>query len=282
MSENETASKESTLKILLFVAWGLYALIAFFTNYVPAEESGEVQAAVTETTTGVSAVQTQPLSELQPAAPVPRDIYLTFDDGPCENTPQVLDILDSYGAKATFFTVGCYVERYPAYAAEIIRRGNLIGCHSYTHDMALCYASGDAFMNELVQWRQAVTNACGILPDRICVRFPGGSTTKYAAAVSEDIKQRLTAAGYRWFDWNAGDNDKWAKGNTEQLLDEEYYLQSYQECMRWFDDEPETPVIFLMHDTEQGTINILPTVLNDLVNRGYRFRLLDTHPDWNI
>lgn len=279
------------MKFLLFGMWALYALIAFCVNHEPGARAGSAQApqapqttaagstAVGITVTGNAADQQ---SAMQPAAQVQRDIYLTFDDGPCENTLQVLDILDSFGAKATFFTVGCYVDRYPAYVQEIVRRGNLLACHTYTHDMAQCYASGEAFMNEVVQWRQSVTNACGILPDRICVRFPGGSTTKYAAAVSDDIKQRLTASGYRWFDWNAGDNDKWQKGNTDQLPDEEYYMQSYRECMKWFDDEPETPVVFLMHDTEIGTVNVLPSILNDLVNRGYCFRLLDSHPDWNM
>ena len=96
-----------------------------------------------------------------------------------------------------------------------------------------------------------------------------------------EIKQRLFQDGYRWFNWNAGDNDKWQKGNTENLPDEEYFMKSYRECMRWFDNEPETPVVFLFHDTEEGTVKILPAVMHDLVERGYRFKTLDTHPDWD-
>lgn len=281
MSTNESASKESSLRMLLLGVWALYALIAFAVNYVPPEETGAMGAAAAENSVSEpAATGTLPSVGSQPV--FTRDIYLTFDDGPCENTPKILDTLDSFGAKATFFTVGSNVERYPEYAKEIVRRGSLLACHTYTHDMVQCYASGDAFMNEILQWRQAVTNACGVLPDRICVRFPGGSTTEYAANISEEIKQRLIADGYRWFDWNAGNNDKWQDGNTNQLPDEEYYLQSYQASLRWFDDKPDTPIVFLMHDTEEGTVNILSTVLNDLVNRGYRFRLLDSHPDWNM
>lgn len=286
MSKNETEQKDSTLKLLLLGVWALYALIAFFVNHVPAEEP--TASAVPEQT-GTAPVtslsdETQPLqTETQPEVPrIPRDIYLTFDDGPCKNTPQVMDILDSYNAKATFFTVGCFVDRYPEYAAEIVARGNLIACHSYTHDVKQCYASADAFMNEVLQWRQSVTNACGSLPDRVCIRFPGGSMSQYAADVSEDIKGKLFADGYRWFNWNAGDNDKWQKGNTDNLPDEEYFMKSYRECMRWFDDEPDTPVVFLFHDTEEGTVRILPAVLNDLVERGYQFKLLNTHPDWDV
>lgn len=209
-----------------------------------------------------------------------REVYLTFDDGPCENTPQVLDILDYFGIRATFFTVGFYVNEYPEYAAETMRRGHLIACHSYTHDYSKCYASKDAFMDELRRWEQAVKSACGLLPERECVRFPGGSTTRYATEVCDDIKAALTAGGYHWFDWNAGDNDKWAKGNTKNLPEEEYFMESYYECMKWFEEEPDRPIIFLMHDTEIGSVNVLPKILRDLSDRGYSFHTLDQHPDW--
>ena len=296
MNQNESEQKNHMVKLLLLGVWVLYVLLVFLNNRAPDDRSAanvqEDSAPVTElapesqpTDAALIPDVTQP-AEAEPAPTVtqplvPRDIYLTFDDGPCANTPHVLDILDSYNAKATFFTVGFFVNRYPDYAAEIVNRGNVIACHSYTHDVTKCYASADAFMNELGQWRQAVTNACGYLPERICVRFPGGSMSKYAADVSDEIKQRLFQDGYRWFNWNAGDNDKWQKGNTENLPDEEYFMKSYRECMRWFDNEPETPVVFLFHDTEEGTVKILPAVMHDLVERGYRFKTLDTHPDWD-
>lgn len=289
MNQNESDSKNSAIKLLLIGVWALYALLVFLNNRVAEDKSAAVSSEETSPAVQTSAETLPPEAESQAESPqaateskpvIPRDIYLTFDDGPCKNTPQVLDILESHGARATFFTVGFFVNRYPEYAADIVNRGNLIACHSYTHDMKKCYASADAFMNEVLQWRQAVTDACGTLPERICVRFPGGSTTKYATSVSGEIKQRLEAEGYCWFDWNAGDNDKWQKGNTDNLPDEEYFMKSYKETIGWFDNKPDTPVVFLFHDTEEGTVRILPAVLNDLAERGYRFKLLDSHPDW--
>ena len=54
-------------------------------------------------------------------------IYLTFDDGPVpEVTPQVLDILDEYGWKATFFCVGDNVRKYPEVYQEVLRRGHRV------------------------------------------------------------------------------------------------------------------------------------------------------------
>lgn len=67
-------------------------------------------------------------------ATVPPTIYITFDDGPVpEVTPQVLDILDKYQVKATFFCVGENVERYPTLFQEVLARGHAVGNHSYNH-----------------------------------------------------------------------------------------------------------------------------------------------------
>lgn len=61
-------------------------------------------------------------------------VFLTFDDGPIpEVTPWVLDTLDRYGVKATFFMVGQNVERYPALLEEVRRRGHSVGNHTLHH-----------------------------------------------------------------------------------------------------------------------------------------------------
>lgn len=61
-------------------------------------------------------------------------IYLTFDDGPIpEVTPWVLDVLDRYGIKATFFMVGDNVRKHPDLYAEVIRRGHVVGNHTMHH-----------------------------------------------------------------------------------------------------------------------------------------------------
>lgn len=60
--------------------------------------------------------------------------YLTFDDGPIpEVTPKVLDILDDFDVKATFFMVGDNARRYPALVDEVRRRGHSIGNHTMHH-----------------------------------------------------------------------------------------------------------------------------------------------------
>ncbi|MBQ4139320.1 MAG: polysaccharide deacetylase family protein [Muribaculaceae bacterium] len=64
----------------------------------------------------------------------PHTVYLTFDDGPIpEVTPWVLDTLDHYGIKATFFCVGENVKRSPLLFQEILLRGHSVGNHTMTH-----------------------------------------------------------------------------------------------------------------------------------------------------
>ena len=66
--------------------------------------------------------------------PSDRAVYLTFDDGPIpEATPWILDTLDSYGVKATFFMVGDNVRKYPELFEDIKRRGHRLGNHTYNH-----------------------------------------------------------------------------------------------------------------------------------------------------
>lgn len=61
-------------------------------------------------------------------------LYLTFDDGPTpEITEKVLDTLDEYHAKASFFCLGRNVERHPDVYAEILKRGHTVGNHTYSH-----------------------------------------------------------------------------------------------------------------------------------------------------
>jgi len=68
----------------------------------------------------------------------PNAVYLTFDDGPIpEVTPWVLDLLDRYGIKATFFMVGDNVRKYPELYEEVIRRGHSVGNHTMHHVQGL-------------------------------------------------------------------------------------------------------------------------------------------------
>jgi peptidoglycan/xylan/chitin deacetylase (PgdA/CDA1 family) len=94
----------------------------------------------------------------------PRDrkaIALTFDDGPSESTPQLLDLLDTYGARATFFQIGRHVERLPDIAREVVRRGHEIGNHTYSH--APLYLRHPQFVrDEVAAGQEAIRTVAGV------------------------------------------------------------------------------------------------------------------------
>ena len=71
-------------------------------------------------------------------------VYLTFDDGPSENTAQILNILDKYNAKATSFVTG-NGQKYNNLIKEAHNKGHTIGLHTYTHNYSKVYASVDAY-----------------------------------------------------------------------------------------------------------------------------------------
>jgi peptidoglycan/xylan/chitin deacetylase (PgdA/CDA1 family) len=97
-------------------------------------------------------------------------VALTFDDGPDpRHTPQVLDILDTHQARATFFVIGERVEEFPDLAKEIATRGHELAVHLYSHDRAV--ARDDArFRTELTRTREAIKSATGAEPRYL--RFP--------------------------------------------------------------------------------------------------------------
>ncbi len=208
---------------------------------------------------------------------VDKVVYLTFDDGPSPKcTEQLLDILDGYGIKATFFTVGYYVDRHPEVVRDAMHRGHLIACHTYTHEYQSIYASADAFMDDVHQWETAVENATGCIPECKIVRFPGGSNTSYLPKwVRTKIMTALDSEGYRYYDWFFGDNDRWPAGNKDHLPMKEYMMQSFEQSLKNAISAGK-PLIFLAHDTCQESIELIPQMIDKLIEAGYTFDTLDS------
>jgi peptidoglycan-N-acetylglucosamine deacetylase len=89
-------------------------------------------------------------------------VALTFDDGPHPVfTPEILDILDRYHVKATFFMVGKYMDKYPDVAKEVIRRGHAIGNHTYTHPHNIELDTQAQMIRELDQCEQVIEKLTG-------------------------------------------------------------------------------------------------------------------------
>jgi len=77
-----------------------------------------------------------------------KSVYLTFDDGPVpEITPWVLDVLDAYGIKATFFCVGDNVRKHPDIFRMVLDRGHHVGNHTFNHIQGICSSSKNYLKN---------------------------------------------------------------------------------------------------------------------------------------
>ena len=90
-------------------------------------------------------------------------IALTFDDGPSESTPALLDLLDEHQAKAAFFVIGSHVRRWPAIAREIVARGHEIANHTMTHE-ALYLKSRDVIRREVRHAQLEIEEVTGVRP----------------------------------------------------------------------------------------------------------------------
>ncbi len=205
-------------------------------------------------------------------SPEDKTVYLTFDDGPSKaNTLRVLDILDEYGVKATFFLVGESVEKNPEIVREIYTRGHKIGCHSYTHVYAEIYASAENMKAEIARWEAAVVGALGFLPAERLFRYPGGSTTCKENAIFD----MLCVEGYRAYDWNAVNNDCMIHTRPEGMTEEEYMKGSVISTLAYSFRLKTSPHIVLMHDTYAQTADLLAWMIEYMLEQGCTFGTLD-------
>ena len=114
-------------------------------------------------------------------------VYLTFDDGPIpEVTPWVLDLLDYYGIKATFFLVGDNVKRNPHLLEEIKKRGHSWGNHTMNHPM--CHLTGlgtDDIRSQIDDATNAIKDIAGQAPQ--VLRPVGGGVNSDVKAVAAEL-----------------------------------------------------------------------------------------------
>lgn len=190
-------------------------------------------------------------------------VYLTFDDGPSNLTPKVLDLLDRYNAKATFFVVCKNNEEYAEFLSEIVERGHTLALHSYSHNYNEIYASKDAFLRDYEKVYDWVVDNTGYTPSLF--RFPGGSNNGSSYVVNGIIDE-MEERGFQYFDWNVSSGDGSELTTTENIID--------NICSNV--GVPENPVV-LMHDGrgKNATLAALPTVLEYLSDNGYEFCSLD-------
>jgi len=127
-----------------------------------------------------------------------RALALTFDDGPSESTPRVLDILAQHSVPATFFQIGANVERLPSVARTVAARGHEIGNHSHTHPL-FCFRSPSFMEADLARAQQAIRDLAGATP--VWFRAPFGVRWFGLGGVQRRLRLGAvmwTVIGYDW------------------------------------------------------------------------------------
>ncbi len=201
----------------------------------------------------------------KPTPSTGKTVYLTFDDGPSSYTPQILDTLDKYGVKATFFVKNG--GKYNYLMKDIVNRGHSIGLHTYSHDYAKIYSSDNAYFNDLNKISDLVFEQTGVRSK--IIRFPGGTSNtvskQYSRGIMTRISKSVTQQGYVYFDWNC-DNGDAAGANTVQ--------KQLNNCSKY--SKSASTVIVLMHDTKKATRDALPQIIEYYKNCGFEFGVLTT------
>ena len=188
--------------------------------------------------------------------------YLTFDDGPSENTHKILDILAKYDAKATWFVIG--TSGNLDYVKDIWDAGNQIGLHTWDHEYDTVYASSSAFWTSIEKIGSAVEERTGA--KSTLIRFPGGSVNDYNRSLYQQLCTEAGEKGYHYFDWNVSSGDASPRG----LSADEIYANVTGEAA------DKNSACVLMHDTEAKgtTVEALPRIIEWFKENGYEFDVL--------
>ena len=143
---------------------------------------------------------------------VPQKVYLTFDDGPSENTAKILDILKEKDVKATFFVTGNEEESAKELYQRIVAEGHTLGMHSYSHKYSVIYSSLESFQDDFNRLRTYLTEITGVEPQ--IMRFPGGSSNQVSNIDMREFIRYVGAPGVTYYDWNVASGDATSQAYT--------------------------------------------------------------------
>lgn len=220
------------------------------------------QSSGTESTNGTETSS----EDVQPPEKPDKVIALTFDDGPSLSvTPKILDLLEKYGAKATFFPVGYNLtESKMAYLRRALSMGCEIGNHSDSHPISLTRLTDEEILREITEVNRKLASLTenGYVPK--LMRPPGGN-------IDRDVMEVLYSGGVRMYSilWNADSRD-W-EFNKRYLDGEITYEQAVDGAVELVLSEARDGGIILMHDIKDITPAVLERVLESLSEEGYTF-----------
>ncbi len=181
----------------------------------------------------------------------PKEVVLTFDDGPMPwITKSILDTLDRYCTKATWFAVGRMAIAYPNSVKEIMARGHTMGTHTWSHPLNLRRLSVDKATDQIERGFAAVAMAAG-QPIAPFFRFPGLSD-------SDPLLAHLQSRGVATFTVDVVSNDSYISDGSRLA---QYTIRQIEQRQGG---------IVLFHDIKAATAKALPIILAALKQKGYK------------
>jgi peptidoglycan/xylan/chitin deacetylase (PgdA/CDA1 family) len=181
----------------------------------------------------------------------PREVVLTFDDGPMPRiTNSILETLERYCTKATFFYVGRMAIAYPETTRSILHRGHTLGTHTWSHPLNIARLRPEQSVMEIERGFAAVALAAG-RPIAPFFRFPGLSDSGF-------LLDHLQKRGIASFTVDVVSNDSY-------ISDWRRLAQTTLQRI-----EQRQGGIVLFHDIKAATAKALPVILEELVERGYK------------
>ncbi|GAA0375636.1 hypothetical protein Acor_81060 [Acrocarpospora corrugata] len=179
-------------------------------------------------------------------------IALTFDDGPWPYTPELLDTLKKYKAKATFFVLGRKVENRPDMMKRMVREGHEVGNHTWDHP-SLTTLTDEEIVAEVTSTQDVIHETIGLWPTMM--RPPSGATNARVAA-------RMAELGLPQILWTGSTLD-WQARNKKIITARTLKLAKRN-------------AVILLHDIVPETVKSMPTVLSTLKKKGYKFVTVST------
>lgn len=179
-------------------------------------------------------------------------IALTFDDGPHENTKNILDVLNKYQAKATFFITGDNSEKYPDIVKKMKEDGHQIGNHTYSHNRYFPIFNTNKMLEEIAKTSIITKRLIGTKPNSF--RPPFGITNPRIAKATKKLNMEVIGWSVRSLDTVIKDPQKVVKRIIKRT-------------------KPGS--IILMHDYTQNSASVLEQILEYFSNKAYSFVRVD-------
>ncbi|MGL4875493.1 MAG: polysaccharide deacetylase family protein [Clostridium sp.] len=202
-----------------------------------------------------------------------KEVFLTFDDGPSENTKKILDILERYNIHGTFFVLGSNLNNSNQnYLKEVYNSGNAIGNHTYSHNYKSIYPNNkvniDAFMNEVKKTNKLLSGILGDDFNTSVIRMPGGYVSrKYhkdpnLKALNKAFEKERVVS----IDWNIDSADSSGLDVPSKKI-----VDATIKGIGNLED-----VVLLMHDTgsKGTTVQALPEIIEHFQKNGYIFKVI--------